>query len=161
MPMRPLIVELDKDCKDGRNNYLNETMVKLLIVKKNCQLDTVEKLRGELLRNPTLRRLCGLKDEVFTYGKENWCLINAGVFSLFYQRLTKHQDLLNDIFSGLVGDMYDSIEGFGEHVAGNGKYLDSYAKNDHHKNSCDGRCDSEAAYSIKEYHTKDKRGKHM
>ena len=55
--------------------------------------------------------------------------------------------------------MYDSIEEFGEHVAGNGKQLDSYAKNDHHKNSCDGRCDSEAAYSIKEYHTKDKRGK--
>lgn len=49
-------------------------------------------------------------------------------------------------FSGLVEDMYDSIEEFGERVAGDGKYLDSYAKNDHHKYSSDGRCDSEAAY---------------
>lgn len=158
IPMQPLIDALNKDRKNGRNDYSNETMVKLLVVKKICQFDTVEKLRRELLRNPTLRRLCGLKDEDYTYGKKK-LVPNAGVFSLFYRRLTKHQELLDDIFSSLVEDMYDSIEGFGEHVAGDGKYLDSYAKNDHHKNCCDGRCDSEAAYSIKEYHTKDKRGK--
>ncbi len=80
------------------------------------------------MRNPTLRRLCGLKDEDYTYGKKK-LVPNAGVFSLFYRRLTKHQELLDDIFSSLVEDMYDSIEGFGEHVAGDGKYLD-YAENE-------------------------------
>lgn len=158
IPMQPLIDALDKERKNGRNDYSNETMVKLLIVKKICQLDTVEKLRRELMRNPTLRRLCGLKDEDYTYGKKK-LVPNAGVFSLFYKRLTKHQDMLDDMFAGLVDDMYDSIEGFGEHTAGDGKYLDSYAKNDHHKSSCDGRCDSESAFSIKSYHTKDKDGK--
>lgn len=51
MPMQPLIDVLNKDWKNGRNDDSNETMVKLLIVKK---------LRRELLRNPTLRRLYSL-----------------------------------------------------------------------------------------------------
>lgn len=42
-------------------------------------LDTVEKLRQELLHKSTLCRLCGLKDEDFTYGKK--LVSNAGVFS--------------------------------------------------------------------------------
>lgn len=158
IPMEPLISALDKERKNGRNDYSNETMVKLLIVKKICQFDTVEKLRRELLRNPTLRRMCGLKDADSTYGKKK-LVPNAGVFTLFYQRLAKHQDLLDAMFSELVEDMYASIEGFGKNLAGDGKYLDSYAKNDHHKDSGDGRCEAEAAYSIKEYHTKDKNGK--
>ena len=100
--MQPLIDALDNDRKNGRNDYSNETMVKLLVIKKICQLNTVEKLRRELLRNPTLRRLCGLKDEDYTYGKKK-LMPNPGVFPLFYQRLTKHQDLLNDIFFRIGG----------------------------------------------------------
>ena len=57
IPMKSLILALDQERKNGRNDYSNETMVKLLIVKKICQFDTVEKLRRELLRNPTLRRM--------------------------------------------------------------------------------------------------------
>lgn len=158
IPMKPLILALDQERKNGRNDYSNETMVKLLIVKKICQFDTVEKLRRELLRNPTLRRMCGLKDEDYTYGKKK-LVPSPGVFSLFYQRLAKHQDLLDAIFSEQVNDMFTEIEGFGKHVAGDGKYLDSFAKNDHHKNSGDGRCDLEASFSIKEYQSKDKNGK--
>lgn len=158
LPMQPLIDALNQDRKNGRNDYSNETMIKLLIVKKICQLDTVEKLRRELLRNPTLRRLCGLKDEDYTYGKKK-LVPNAGVFTLFYQRLEKHQDLLDEMFSKLRDEMYDLIDGFGEHMAGDGKYLDSFAKNDHHKESQDHRCESEATYSIKEYRSKNKDGK--
>ncbi len=158
IPMQSLITALDHERKNGRNDYTNETLVKLLIVKKICQFDTVEKLRRELLRNPTLRRMCGLKDEDYRYGKKK-LVPNAGVFSLFYQRLAKHQDLLDAMFSELVDDMYASIEDFGKHTAGDGKYLDSYAKNDHHKNCGDNRCDEDAAYSIKEYRGKDKHGK--
>ena len=158
IPMKSLILALDQERKNGRNDYSNETMVKLLIVKKICQFDTVEKLRRELLRNPTLRRMCGLKDEDYTYGKKK-LVPNPNVFTLFYQRLAKHQDLLDDMFSELVDDMYVHIEGFGEHTAGDGKYLESFAKNDHHKSSGDHRCDPDAAFSIKEYHVKDKKGK--
>lgn len=158
IPMKPLIDALNHDRKNGRNDYSNETMVKLLIVKKICQLDTVEKLRRELLRNPTLRRMCGLKDEDYKYGKKK-LVPNAGVFTLFYQRLVKHQNLLDAMFAELREDMYDTIEGYGEILAGDGKYLDSYAKNNHHKDSQDGRCETEATYSIKEYQYKDEQGK--
>lgn len=158
IPMKPLILALDQERKNGRNDYSNETMIKLLIIKKVCQLDTVEQLRRELLRNPTLRRMCGLKDEDYTFGKKK-LVPNPNVFTLFYQRLAKHQDLLDDMFARLRDDMYLSIKGFGEKIAGDGKYLDSYAKNNHHKESNDGRCDSDACYSIKEYRSKDKNGK--
>lgn len=158
IPMQPLITALDNERKNGRNDYSNETMVKLLIVKKICQLDTVEKLRRELLRNPTLRRLCGLKDEDYKYGKKK-LVPNAGVFTLFYQRLVNHQDKLDQMFTVLRDEMYNLIDGFGEHLAGDGKYLDSFAKNDHHKGSHDNRCDLDATYSIKEYRSKDKTGK--
>lgn len=35
LPMQPLIDALDKDRKNGRNDYSNETMVKLLVIKKS------------------------------------------------------------------------------------------------------------------------------
>lgn len=158
IPIESLISILDSERKNGRNDYSNETMVKLMIVKKLCQFDTVEKLRRELLRNPTLRRMCGLKDEDYSFGKKK-LVPNAGVFTLFYKRLVNHQKELDQIFSQLRDNMYDLIEGFGKHLAGDGKYLDSYAKNDHHKDSCDDRCENDATYSIKEYHSKGKDGK--
>ena len=158
IPMKPLINVLDTERRNGRNDYPNEALLKMIIIKFVCQIDTIEKLRRELLRNPTLRKMCGLKDEDSRYGKKK-LVPNAGVFTLFYQRLVKHQDKLEDIFISLREQMYKLVEGFGEHLAGDGKYLDSYAKNDHHKNSQDGRSDKEAKYSIKEYRSKDEKGK--
>lgn len=102
--------------------------------------------------------MCGLKDEDYTFSKKK-LVPNPNVFTLFYQRLAKHQVLLDAMFSELVEDMYASIDGFGTNVARDGKYLDSFVKNDHRKNGSDGRCDLEAAYSVKEYQSKDKNRK--
>lgn len=158
IPAKDLLDTLNAERKNGRNDYPNEMLLNILIVKTICQCDTMEKIRRELLRNPTLRRICGLKDEDYRYGKKD-LVPEPRVFTLFLKRLEKHQDLLDIMFLSLTEDMYELIPGFGEELAGDGKYLDSYAPNDHHKDCGDGRCESDARYSIKEYAYKDAQGK--
>ncbi len=46
IPMQPLIDALNKDRKNGRNDYSNETMIKLLVVKKYVSLILLKSYGG-------------------------------------------------------------------------------------------------------------------
>jgi hypothetical protein len=56
--------------------------------------------------------------------------------------------------------LFASLPGFGKVAAGDGKYLDSYAKHEaKEQRDTDNRTENDAAWSIKEYHYTDSKGK--
>ncbi len=59
---RTLVHALREERGNGRNDYTDETMVRVLIVKNLFQLGTDAQVRRELLRNSQLRHLVGLSD---------------------------------------------------------------------------------------------------
>lgn len=166
LPAEHLINILNHERKNGRDDFTNEAMLRMFLVKFVFQLDTVEELRRELLRNPTLRKICLLNDterklhkfikdgKVYT-GK---IVPGANVFTGFTKRLMKHQDELEEIFNVLRSQIYTCDDNFGKGVAGDGKYFDSYAKCDKSNNCNDGRSENDAKWSTKEYHYKDAKG---
>jgi len=62
------------------------------------------------------------------------------------------------MFEGMVEKIRTALPRFGEHLAGDGKYFDSYAKRPKKDGCEDGRGEQDAKYSIKEYTYTDKDG---
>jgi hypothetical protein len=74
-------------------------------------------------------------------------------FSRFVKKLLQHQGLLDVMFHELVDEMYVSLDGFGEILALDGKIIPSYAKGPNQNKQEDGRRDTEANFTIKQYTT--------
>ena len=155
-----LVKALKKQRKNGRNDYSVEVMLNLYYAFKTFSHQTIESFRRELLRNSDLRKACGLHDNSMN---KKYLVPEPRVFSGFIKNLIKHQDLLDKIFNKLVDDMYNEIEGFGEILAGDGKIIQSYAKKKKKEidilDIADGRKETDANYTSKEYHYTDKSGK--
>lgn len=158
IPYQGLIKKLNDERGKGRNEYPNETMFQILIAQMILQTRGTAGIQRELSRNPTLRNLVGLSDE--NARLRNISVVpKARVFSGFVQRLADHQADLKDIFNELVIQVAEKIPGFGENIAGDGKYILSYAPNDHRqKNKNDRRSETDADYSVKTSYYYDKNG---
>lgn len=149
---------LEKDRNNGRNDYPVETMLKLIIAMKIFQHRTVESFRRELLRNSQLRKMCGLVD----CEDKKHLVPSAGVFSRFIKSLLKYNDMFYEKFVETVNELYEKVDDFGENVAGDGKYLDSYAKRPNKKMThTDNRTENDAEWSMKQYISKDANGKEV
>ena len=158
IPYHNLIRLLDKQRGKGRNEYSNETMFRIMISQFIFQTQSVAGTRRELSRNPTLRNMVGLSDENARL-RGIRVVPEARVFSNFINNLVKNQEELDHIFRELVLQVADKIPGFGTNIAGDGKYIQSFSPNNHHrKNTGDGRCENDADYSIKENWYTDKNG---
>lgn len=136
---------------NGRDDYPVRVMWNLLIALKVCGHPTVESFRRELGRNSQLRKICGLDD----YANKKHLVPPARVFSKFLATLEEESvlPLVNKIFETQVEFLYNNLPDFGENLAGDGKYLDSYAKKSQSKIiDPDDRTEKDAEFSIKEYH---------
>lgn len=125
---------LEKERKNGRNDYPVRTMLNLIYAMKIFEHRGVESFRRELGRNSQLRIVCGLSEGKYKYWNDRKHLVPpARVFTGFFKKLKKYKKELDKIFENLVGYMYDNLEGFGEDEAIDGKYLDTYG-NQFYKN---------------------------
>lgn len=147
---KQLIKKLNNERKNGRNDYPNEVMLNLVIAMKIFGHRTVESFRRELSRNSQLRKACGLTDYDYLHKIRKKLIPNANVFTNFFNKLIKHQDELNKIFEESVSYMYDNIKDFGNVLAGDGKYINSYAKRKNKNEDLDNRSEQDAEYSIKD-----------
>ena len=141
----------------GRNDYPVRVMWNLFIAMKIFEHKGVASFRRELSRNSQLRNLCGLKD----YDKKKYLVPPARVFTGFLNILMDEQKEIDKIFDEQVSQFFDILPGFGENMAGDGKYLDSYAKRKpkEGQTSTDNRTENDAEWSVKKYEYYDKNGK--
>jgi hypothetical protein len=80
------------------------------------------------------------------------------VFTGFIKKLTLDFETLKTMFDETVGELITLLPEFGQNLAGDGKYLDSYAKYSKNDGGLDGRGEQDAKYGVKEYKYEDKDG---
>jgi len=152
-----LITRMEKRRGNGRDDYPLRVMWNLVIAMKVFGHRTVQSFIRELSRNAQLRKICGLCD----YGRKKHIVPPARVFSRFLAVLAEEQEEIDTLFERQVLELSKVVPGFGENAAGDGKYLDSYAKRSAKKPNPDAgkRAEREAAWSCKEYRYVDQSGK--
>lgn len=156
-----LVKKLENERGKGRNDYPVRVMLNFQYAMKIYQHRSPASLIRELKRNPTLRKICGLKDEDYLYlGKRKNLVPSHRVFTKFQNKLIKYQDELDKIFESDVDFMYENLEGFGENDALDGKLLDSYAKKENKKSTDkedkkDYRRENDASWTCKTYNFAD------
>lgn len=156
-----LVKKLESERGKGRDDYPVRVMLNFQYAMKIYGHRSVASFRRELLRNPSLRKICGLKDEDYLYlGKRKNLVPPHRVFTKFEKKLMKYQNELDEIFEKDVDFMYENLDKFGENTALDGKLLDSYAKREN-KNSTndedkkDYRRENEATWTCKTYNFAD------
>ena len=151
-----LMETLESKRKNGRDDYPVRVMWNLVIAMKVFCHKTVESFRRELSRNSQLRKKCGLND----FGSKKHLVPPNRVFSGFFKMLVEERTKVKKIFNNQVEELYEIIPGFGEKMAGDGKYIDSFAKSEAKEDQTakDNRTETDAKWSVKEYHYVDKNG---
>ena len=143
---------------NGRNDYPVRVMWNLIIAMKVFGHRTVESFRRELLRNSQLRKICGLED----FANKKHLVPPARVFTGLFKLLAEEQGSIDEMFDGMVMELAEKLPEFGKNAAGDGKYLDSYAKRaqkeENHNPKAGDRAEQDAKWGIKEHYTTDKNG---
>ena len=151
---------LEKQRKNGRNDYPVRTMLNLIYAMKIFGHRSVESFRRELKRNSQLRIVCGLSEIKYKYWNDRKHLVPpARVFTGFFNKLKNQKEELDKIYEQLVKFMYENLNGFGENSAIDGKFLDSYGNKFYKNKSNDNRGEHDATVSCKTYYMKDGRRK--
>ena len=151
-----LMQKLEAKRKNGRDDYPIRVMWNLLIAMIVFGHKTVDSFRRELSRNSQIRRICGLPD----FGRRKHLVPPSRVFSGFFKTLSNEREEIARIFDVQVDELYGLIPGFGKKLAGDGKYIESFAKREAKDDAAkDSRADHDAKWSTKEYHYEDKNGK--
>ena len=152
-----LMRQLESKRNKGRNDYPVRVMWNLIIAMKIFGHKTIASFRRELMRNSQMRKICGLND----FGRKKHLVPPARVFTGFLNTLVDEQEEIDKLFTESVIKLSKELPNFGENVAGDGKYLDSYAKNasKSEKLKAGNRMEQDATWSVKEYNCKDKSGK--
>lgn len=147
---------LEKQRKNGRNDYPVRTMLNLIYAMKIFGHRSVESFRRELKRNSQLRIVCGLSESKYKYWNDRKHLVpSARVFTGFFNKLKNQKEELDKIYEQLVKFMYENLNGFGENSAIDGKFLDSYGNKFYKNKSNDNRGEHDATVSCKTYYMKD------
>ena len=151
-----LMRRLEERRGNGRNDYPVRVMWNLIIAMKVFGHRTVGSFRRELKRNSQLRKICGLDD----FANKKHLVPPSRVFSGFLKLLADEQAEIDGMFDGMVLELAEKLPEFGKDAAGDGKYLDSYAKRqDKNPNPDAGdRAERDAQWGVKEYHYEDKSG---
>jgi len=110
--------------KKGRDDYPIRVMWNLILAMLVFGHTTVSSFRRECSRNSQLRKICGLDD----FSNKKHLVPPHRVFTGFFKRLQSEKELLKKIFSLQVEQISVWIPEFGSSLAGDGKYIDSFAK---------------------------------
>jgi len=142
MPDEELMQSLERERKNGRDDYPVRAMWNSIIAGIVYQHPTVESLRRELSRNGQLRFMCGFRN-----GK----VPRAYVYTRFLNNLLREEKLVHNIFDKLVDELENLLPSFGTNLAIDGKAISSLSKGENKTKTKDGRRDLDADWSKKEY----------
>ncbi len=151
-----LLDTLDKERKNGRDDYPNATMWRMYVSFYHFHCPSISAFKRELERNGQLREVCRMP---IRYNKKGKRILSPphSVFTRFEKRLRKHMTLVLSIFNNLTEEMTQSFDDFGKYLSLDGKIIEAYANKPSKKEKTDGRRDLDADYTVKEYtHTTDK-----
>jgi hypothetical protein len=123
MPDGELMVELERERANGRDDYPIRAVWNSVLAGIVYQHPSIESLRRELLRNAQLRELCG-----FDLVKGEKAVPPSWVYSRFLGKLLKKEEKVEGIFYRLVEELREELPGFGEVAAIDGKALASLSK---------------------------------
>jgi hypothetical protein len=142
IPDEKLIDVLEKERKGRRDDYPVWVIWNTLLGGIVYGHPTVESLRRELLRNPTLRRVCGMRafegtDDVPT----------KDAYSRFLKKLVKHRKMIEGIIDELVELIRVEVPELGRDVAGDATAVSTWARG---KRDPGESADPDADWGVKE-----------
>lgn len=141
LPDEDLMVQLEAERgPSGVNKYPIRAVWNSILASVVYEHATIESLRRELQRNPSLMQVCGFP---VVFGEE--AVPSAGCYSRFFRKLEGKTKELQEIFEGLLEICYEKLAGFGERLAIDGKAFASFAKRKG-KHADDRRGDHEAVW---------------
>lgn len=140
LPDEELMRKLEKERKNGRNDYPIRGVWNSLLAGIVFEHASVESLRRELSRNGQLRDFCGLE-----------AVPPAYVYSRFMKKLMKQEAVIEGMFHTLVEQLFEVLPDFGKDLAIDSKAIHSYARSRNANETADGRRDIDADYGKKVY----------
>lgn len=128
LPDEKLMLILEEERKGRRDDYPVRALWNCLIAGIVFGHPTISALIRELNRNAELREVCGLglvRKIVKRNGQEQRQRLAPPdyVFSRFFQKLIRHQDLLEGIFRALLDRIADLLPDFGKTLAVDSKAI--------------------------------------
>jgi transposase len=142
MPDEELMQTLEEERGKGRDDFPVRAMWNSILAGVVYQHPSVESLRRELSRNGQLRFMCGFRKKAVP---------GADVYSRFFKKLFKKEEMVNEIFDKLVNELTEILPDFGENLAIDGKAIESLAKRENKNKKEDGRRDLDADWGKKVY----------
>jgi len=154
MPDEELMDKLEKERKNGRDDYPVRAMWNAILAGVVFQHISVESLRRELSRNGQLRFMCGfhtVNTKKYRNKKKAEIVPPAWVFTRFLKKLLEHEEEINKIFEKLVEELRRLLPDFGKDLAIDSKAIKSLANRENKNGKADGRRDKDADWGKKEY----------
>ncbi len=151
VPDEGLMRKLEKERKNGRNDYPIRAVWNSILAGIIYQHSTIESLRRELKRNGQLRQMCGFN----TFRGIN-AVPGPWVYTRFIEKLMENQEEIDKIFEKLIKELMKELEDFGIELAIDGKAVESYANSA--KENGDRRTDTDANWGKKKYRGENKDG---
>ena len=150
-----LMIILERERKNGRNDYPIRFLWNSIIAGIIFQHQSINSMIRELHRNPFLREACGL--EPLRKAPKSY------IYTRFLKKLYKHSNLVEKIVNQLVLMIQKELSDFGQNISGDGKAIQSLASinKNNHKLRPDGRRDTEADIGVKKYCGIDKHGQYF
>lgn len=146
MPDEDLMLKLEADRGNGRDDYPIRAVWNSLLAGIVFQHSTVESLRRELGRNAQLCWVCG-----FDLGRGDKMVPPAWVYTRFLAKLLKFSEEVEEMFDVLVKQITSELPDFGETLAVDGKAIKSHARGKSKTEERDGRREVDADWGIKQY----------
>lgn len=143
MPDEELMRTLEKERGKGRDDFPVRAMWNSVLAGVVFEHKSTDSLRRELSRNGQLRFMCGFKS--------NKDVPKAYVYTRFFKKLFKKEEMINDIFNKLVNELEELLPGFGRNLAIDGKAISSLSCGENKNKKEDGRRDLDANWGVKKY----------
>jgi hypothetical protein len=156
IPDKRLLNVLSHHRCNGRNDYPIHAMWNSLLAAIVFQHNSIESLIRELLRNESLRIICGFDPylEVEKAVPKSWN------YTRFLRNLFKFENEIDKMFQNLLSKIKELLPDFGSFLAHDGKAIQTHAKyKKQGYKSKDGRRDTDANIGVKKYSGIDKNGK--
>ena len=151
LPDEPLMLSLEAERRNGRDDYPVRPIWNSLIAAFVFQHPSIAALRRELLRNLQLRHLCGFN--VFS-GLD--AVPSECAYTRFQRRLFDHEQEVQQLFHDAADRLQEVLPDFGQSLAIDGKELPSqangpvtYAEDDHRQEHTDRRREQDADWGVK------------
>jgi hypothetical protein len=142
MPDEKLMRQLERERGKGRDDYPVRAMWNLILSGIVFEHKSVASLLRELHRNKQLVFICG-------FGARK--LPEAHNMSRFIVLLLNHQKWIEEMFKELSQALYSLLEGFGQALAIDSKWLYSAANRQSKRKKPDGRSETDATKGVKIY----------